>query len=485
MKIFELFLILSIFGFLISFFLKFDAIKKWTLYSSILFLMIHLLIEGNRWQLYPVYGLCALIPILYYFPNIKKWAKVIVVSFAMLNCGVSFALGILMPVMKFPEPSGSFSIGVQSLYLEDKSRKELLTKDDTDYRKLSVHIWYPSHQKIAKPENYMDQGYAEVFIRSKNMPSFIAGHFDLTKMHIERELSITNTNKLPIIILSHGLLWNSEMYTTIIEEIVSKGYIVIGIDHTYETFLTEYKGKRISWSRENIHKMNTNLDFKQYKEYEKLFTLEKDTIKKHDFMRKAIHSLPYFESLDRWSNDISFVINQLENFNVNTNHFLYQKLDMDSVGLLGHSWGGAAVTQNAAVNNKVKAVINMDGAQWGRLIDQKLEVPLMTLLADRDYQSFFTPNFYVYDKVVKDDFYEIIIKGTGHANFGDMSYWTKLHSLTDTGNINPIRMTHVTNKLILSFFDKYVRNNDTNLLKNFSASEYPEVVISLKKKNEK
>jgi len=150
---------------------------------------------------------------------------------------------------------------------------------------------------------------------------------------------------------------------------------------------------------------------------------------------------------------------------------------MNQVGLLGHSWGGAAVVQNASVNKKIKGVINMDGAQFGRVIDTTLKAPLLVMHADRDYDKFFTPNFYVYDQVAKNDYYLVTIKSTGHANFGDLGYWSKIHSLTETGEIDPDRMSYITNQLILAFFNKYVKRQSLEMKETFIQKEYPEIEI--------
>ncbi|WP_109097552.1 hypothetical protein [Aquimarina sp. AU58] len=476
MRILELFLLLSLTGFLICFFAQYLKIKKWLFYISIVFFVLHWLIEGIRWQMYLGYTTLLISIVLYYASNIKKIAKVSLVSLGLIITLISIVLCIIMPVIKFPEPSGTFSVGLESLYLEDKTREETLTKEKGDYRKLTINVYYPSDHEITKPIRYMDHGYAEAFVESKGMPAIIATHFDLTKTHTQKSLPIIKNKQLPIIILSHGLLWNSEMYTSIIEEIVSQGYVVFAIHHTYESFLSEYQGKRIKWSQKNIDDMNTEVDFGFVHEKMDLALNAKDK-RGNTAAYELIQYLPYFESLDRWSNDISFVIDQLAVLNEDSSNFLYQKLNMNQVGLLGHSWGGAAVVQNASVNKKIKGVINMDGAQFGRVIDTTLKAPLLVMHADRDYDKFFTPNFYVYDQVVKNDYYLVTIKSTGHANFGDLGYWSKIHSLTETGEIDPDRMSYITNQLILTFFNKYVKQQPLEMKETFIQKEYPEIEI--------
>ncbi len=482
MRILEILFLVSVTGLLITLFTKYYSIKKWTFYSSVLFVVLQIFIENIRWQMYLGYIALIIGILIFYTPILKKWAKIIGLSFGLLFCVLSVVLGVMMPVMKFPKPTGKYTVGLKTLYMEDTTRLEVFTAAEEDHRKVTVHVWYPSNQKVTNPERYMDQGYAEAFAVSKSMPSFITGHFNLTKTHIEKSLDIAEDQQFPVIVLSHGLLWNCEMYTTIIEEIVSRGYIVFGIDHLYESFLTEYQGKRIKWNDKNLKNMDTQMDFDYVTTTTALFRKEKDTAKKQELLYNLIQHVPYFESLDRWSSDVSFVINQITLLNSDVNSIFYQKLDVDRIGLLGHSWGGTAVVQKASTDNRIKAVINLDGAQWGRAIDNQLHVPLMAIYADRDYEQFFTPNFDVYDYISKNDYYSVTIQLSNHTNFGDMSYWTKLNSLTQTGTIDPERMTRITNELVLSFFDRYVKDKNLNLLHHFSKNKYPEISILQKNK---
>ncbi|TPN82157.1 alpha/beta hydrolase [Aquimarina algicola] len=477
MRVFEYLYLALLIGSILSSFLRRRILQHFIFYSCILILLLHVLIEGVRWQIYLGYFAFVLCAILFIKQNFIKWQKITLSAFGIISCLFSIALGVAMPVIQFPEPSGSFSIGVESIYLEDKTRKEILTRDNKDYRKLTAHIWYPSYDKIHKPEKYMDNGVAEAFATSKGMPSFIASHFDLTKIHIEHSLPIIKDKKMPVIILSHGLLWNSEMYVSIIEEIVSQGYIVVGIDHLYESFFTTHKGEKIKWNQDNIDRMNVGLDFKYMKSKMDLGLNEKNDKIRTQAIEELIEYLPYFESLDRWSDDISFVIDQILLLNTKPESFLYQKINQEQIGLLGHSWGGAAVVQQSTANPKIKAVINMDGAQWGRASDSILKTPLMLMHADRDYSTFFTPNFYVYHKIAKNDVYLATITSADHANFGDLSYWSKIKSLTQTGTIHEERMSHITNKLILCFFDKYLKGKDVKIQDKF-VEQYPEVEIN-------
>ncbi|MCK8524039.1 hypothetical protein M0D21_20850 [Aquimarina sp. D1M17] len=481
MRILELIFLICVLIGIVSFFIKRSSLIKYSLYVCTLLLILHLSIEQGRWQMFPGYFSFSLLILLYVFQKLNVWIRKLVLVFGLLFSVLSLVLANVLPVFQLPSPSGKYRVGEQTIFLEDHSRIEKLSEEQGAYRKLTIHIWYPSTHKITKPEVHMGKGYAEAFVQSKGMPSFIGSHFELIETHTQKLLPIIENKQFPVVLLSHGLLWNSKMYTSIVEEIVSNGYIVVGIDHIYESFMTEYKGKKLRWSQKNIDDMNVGLDFGYINERMNLGLQKENTASKSKAVLELNRYLPYFESLDRWSDDISFVLDQIEALNRNRESVFFKKFDLNKIGSLGHSWGGAAVVQNASVENRVKAVVNMDGAQWGRVVDTTIQKPLLVLHADRNYDTFFTPNFFVYDKITEEDYYLATIKYTGHANFGDLSYWSKIHSLTETGTIDPTRMSFITNSLIINFFDKYFDHRNSASQDHFFTTNLPEVHIVKKK----
>lgn len=478
MQLLEILLLISALIFLFGSF-KNSQFAKWSGILTMTILVLQLLFEGYRWQLIPVY-IALIFPLLNLLKPLNiKWLKATLIILSSLLVFLSGTLGHLLPVIKFPQPKGPYSIGQTALFIEDKNRDEIITPETTDFRKFTVQVWYPSEAKVKKPEIYLDEAYGSTFALSKGFPPFIVSHFNLTKTHIEKGLPIFSQKPLPVIILSHGLMWNNELYTSIIEEIVSQGYCVFGVEHTYEAPLTTFKGEKITWRQEYFNEVHSNGDFDGFMKLLDEFKLEKDTLKKGALMKRMIASFPgWTESMNTWAKDLRFFINELENVNDKPESFFFQKLNLDQIGLLGHSWGGAVVAHTAALDTRVKAVINMDGAQWGELIDTTLNTPFMAMYADRNYDEFFTPNFHIYEQVAKADFYEAFIQQSDHANFGDLGYWSKVPQLTGTGKIAPQRMTQITNELILSFFDQYVLNKKSDILARFQENTFPEVQLN-------
>ncbi len=477
MRTIEILLIISSISFLICYYLKLRKAAKWIFYFSLSTLILHFIIDNMRWQMVPEYISVFLIVLLFFNLLKIKWLKKITFVFILILIAISASLSILLPVVNFPEPTGEFNVGTKSIFLEDQTRLEGFTEESNDKRKIAIKIWYPSEEKIENPEKYLSGGFAEAFAASKGLPKFIFSHFRLTTTFSQENLSIVKKNKLPIIILSHGYLWNAELYSSIISELASQGFLIAGIEHSYEAPLVNWKDQKIYPIQTYFEKMNAKMDFDKWNKLQEEFKSSQNGSLSLNIMKEMMHMLPYTESVDRWAQDISFVIDELILRSENPGDFLYHKVDTSKIGLLGHSFGGGAVGQACAYDNRVKAGINMDGAQWGNLIDTTLNVPFMCMYADRDYDNFFTPNFLIYDHVCQNDYYEVTIKNSGHANFGDLGYWSSVHKLTETGTINPEKMTHFTTKLIIIFFRKYLNEKKIDIIQEFNNEYYHEIII--------
>jgi predicted dienelactone hydrolase len=61
------------------------------------------------------------------------------------------------------------------------------------------------------------------------------------------------------------------------------------------------------------------------------------------------------------------VVDELDEWN--DTGFFKGKLDLSNVGVFGHSRGGGAAGESLLIDSKIKAVANIDGVQWGQIVD--------------------------------------------------------------------------------------------------------------------
>ncbi|MEL6124240.1 MAG: hypothetical protein AAFR14_11000, partial [Bacteroidota bacterium] len=178
----------------------------------------------------------------------------------------------------------------------------------------------------------------------------------------------------------------------------------------------------------------------------------------------------------RWTRDLIVVADDIIQ-KKESNHPVFSNVDTTQLGLCGHSWGGAAAVNAAVHDGRFKSVSNLDGAVWADVMSDSLAIPMMTLYAERDYDSFFTPNFIVNEVIARNANIELQIAGADHASFGDLNYWSPIRGLTQTGTISPQRMTKMVAELLQSFYIDAVAGSSEELDEMIGSGLYPEITI--------
>ena len=197
MRLFEILILITLLLSLINlFFLK--KRSGWIHFQygiMVLIVLCHILLEGTRWQMLPVYVFTGIIFIIsmniafrYYNKRIRRDSLIkrilrfsgIFVTFLLLIF-VSI-LPILFPVFKLPKPSGPFAVGTTTLFLRDTTRLDTYLPETNRYREVSVRMWYPaSTHKNEKSLPYMLADEAQYMSGHMKLPSFFLNHFKQVK----------------------------------------------------------------------------------------------------------------------------------------------------------------------------------------------------------------------------------------------------------------------------------------------------------------
>lgn len=84
-----------------------------------------------------------------------------------------------------------------------------------------------------------------------------------------------------------------------------------------------------------------------------------------------------------WSADTHFVLDQLEQLNrSDPSNTFTGRLNLQAVGIFGHSFGGATAAQFCHDDNRCKAGIDIDGAPYGSVVRESLHQPFLFLTSD-------------------------------------------------------------------------------------------------------
>jgi predicted dienelactone hydrolase len=450
------------------------------LFLPLLFSLIQLLAVGPKWQLAPAYALAIGIPLLGLSPfRLPAFLRVTGLAAGLLLLLISGLLTYLFPVYKLPSPGGAYSVGTTYLHLTDTSRGEFISADPHDSRELMVRVWYPSD---ARPKGahyrYMPPTYGAAFAQKNGFPGFMLSHLDLIKSHSFPDLPLASSGApFPVLIFNHGYMWHSSMYTAQMEHLASQGYVVFGIDFTYETLVSHFPNeeKRLV-NQVFVDTIWHGVSYDYYIAMQDTFKQEAVLDKKIGLMRRLMDYTPFSSRVNHMALDVKFLIDEIEALNTKASAPWKGRLDTARIGVLGHSLGGAVAGVACSIDPRIKAGMNMDGTQWGSLIGARLDQPFLYMTPRRD-SAYFDLGHFVYALAAGHDFYTLTIEGTDHVNFGDLSFWSKLPAVTNAGPMEGYRAINIINQYTLSFFDKYLKGKPSPLLDSVQKT-YPEVQIS-------
>jgi len=449
-------------------FLKRILLKKVSKKNIMFFLLglvlLHLIMDGWRWQMFPVYILILVVIWRIHLIDIGVRIKLSFIRFfgyclLTLMLVLGWFLPFLLSVFSLPEPTGDYFVGSKWMHIQT-DREELITKDSLDKRELMVKVWYPTkHISDAKREAYIDEANRIGFIKKYSMgvlPPFTINYLDRIKTDVYQDAPI-GKETFPVLIFSPGYGSMSTGYYSLLTEIVSHGYIIINVTHTYESLGTTFPdGEMKFFDYEYLSKEDTG-SMEHIIPIKNAFTQDISFDERHRIIREASRGYVVTKIVKRWSDDLVSVMDRLENWN--DNGFFKDRMDLNKIGVFGHSRGGGAAGQVTIKDNRIKAAANIDGIQWGEMMDTIYQKPFLYISSDwpADHQDI---NSHVYVNKSTDYFYESKLLQSGHPNFMDIPFMIPIQSIAGTGSIDPKLGMKITTELVTSFFDRHLKNID-------------------------
>ena len=387
--------------------------------------------------------------------------------------------------LSVPQPSGPYAVGTKNFCFVDSSRPESFTPAPDDYREVAFRVWYPvlrvDDERLPVPllENASELG--QVYATYLPLPPGTLDVLSSVETHSYRDADMLESTELfPVVLFSHGYGAGMMQSTVLMEELASHGYVVVSVAHAYETspFLGEdgiIKGfdpgneEFLLRAKERSSTLGIQREIVATQDPHELELL----LREHSERRPKT-----IESLRIWADDVSFVLDKLEEMSCGGG-FFGGKLDTGRVGVLGHSFGGAASAQVCLTDERCLAGINIDGLGLGDILDENLAKPFMFVHHDNIAATNKTPNRLFFERS-EGPGYLVLVEGTRHLNFSDASipgYASIFLLPAETlGEIDGRRCLEIQNRYVTAFFDKHLRGLDSHLLDGL-ASGYPEVQI--------
>ncbi|MFD2334117.1 dienelactone hydrolase [Cohnella sp. GCM10020058] len=456
-----------------------------------LFMVIQLTVEGYRVQLIFPYCLTVIYLVISGYRYFKKSRSKNIPRFISGSASIAAAIMLVIttvllyafPVFKLPEPTGEYMVGTHAFHLVDTSRDEIYDKAGDRKRELMVQVWYPAQVGNGKQAPFIPDTRTLSYMASNyGLPGFTLQHLKYVSSHAYSGAEVSTAQPIyPLILGNPGFGSSRFLHTTQAENLASHGYIVAVIDHTYNTFATQFPDGRITTSTTNG-----------------LFSSN------HDYRTESGNRDQLGKVL---TDDVTFVLDQFERIQSGQIPSLLKgRIDLGHVGTFGHSIGGATAF-DASYDPRIAVGVDLDGALY-RLRDREgLQKPFLFMNSESEFERLkMAMDNHVYtdaelkrmgnsrawmDQVTADKKLELermrdtvaaggqflYIDKTEHLNFTDVAFISPVFKwLGVTGKIDSVRANATINAYMLDFFDLYLKNQGGRLLKGPN-SHYPEVRV--------
>ncbi|MBL7648888.1 MAG: dienelactone hydrolase family protein [Candidatus Hydrogenedentes bacterium] len=338
----------------------------------------------------------------------------------------------LFAVAESPESPGPYPVGVTTIQMQDPSRMDPTLKAP---RPLLVEIWYPAAEsaRAGTPAKFTDFFMGGKDIQMNTILT-IAFRFNITEIdkHFKtlavRDGEIAD-GKFPLLIFSHGNGGMRSQSTFWCDHMASHGYIVVAPDHTRNACATSFEGKVIPYDNEGRPQA----------------------------------------ALDR-PKDVSFLIDQLGQLNGDAKSHFFGKVDLENIGVAGHSFGGFTAMAAVAQDPRIDAIAPMAG-----VVPESISAsprPLLLFIATEDDTIGEKGNAgaRAYFEATTAPKYLVEFKDGGHYTFSDMDqinpkWGDGAGSGTRITNGQPLeyfsmRRAHtLTNGYSVAFFDKFLKGD--------------------------
>lgn len=351
--------------------------------------------------------------------------------------------------VELPAPRGPYAVGRMLFEWVDTTRAEPYAPELGAHRKLTVWVWYPAApQPGAVPAAYLPGRWAQVTQQS-NFQFIFAQSLDSVRVHAVESAPVAGDGApYPVLVLMPGMNLAATDYTTLAEGLAGRGYVVAAVNPTYSAPVVVFAdGGIVQSSRDAI-----------FDPSEALAT--------------------------EWARDATFVADRLAELSAGTGP-LAGALDVERLGLLGHSFGGTAATQACRLDARCLAAVALDAEPHPEVISSGFDRPLMLLMGEAagafaatcdDECRRFDQEMLARLRQLPGEHYRVLVRGARHYNFLDAAiFFSPIYRFYGAlGPMDGRRGLAVIQEYTMAFFDRYLKQQPASLLTG-DTTGYPEV----------
>ncbi|MEU8226993.1 hypothetical protein [Kribbella sp. NPDC048915] len=378
---------------------------------------------------------------------------------------------------RLPAPTGRKALGTTALHLIDRDRPD--PSMPSGHRELMISLWYPAALSgTAQYAKYLPPKTAAAVDEAWTGEDGLAvppGSFDFanTVTHSRVDVPVQRLRH-PVVLFSPGYQYSRFVNTALVEDLASRGYVVVTIDHTHEAPVEFPRGR-----------------------------LQPGTSEPADAGRIR-------QAVETRTADTRFVLNQLERIaggrNVDAEGKdlpagLADGLDLPKVGMFGIGLGGYVAANTMLVDDRIRSGIDLDGTlqddrvrgPLGEVAESGLDRPFLLFGSDETQRTdpgkeYYDPSWASFwaarpggklnltlagakQKAFTD--YQFVFAQLFHEIYGDDPIITSVMTAL-VGRVPPARSVLAQREYVGAFFDQTVRRRPALLLRGQS-SRFPEV----------
>jgi dienelactone hydrolase len=361
---------------------------------------------------------------LLYRPGRPSWRRAV-------SMGIIAALALVIATtmstvvhLQLPTPTGSYETGKAVAVWTDPSREEPATAATADRREVRIVAWYPADPGTGTAASYVAdlESIAEGLVASGQVGSLEAAGLRFVRDPARAAaLVATHEPAYPVVLLSPGNATNVEFYSALAEDLASHGFVVIGLDHPYQSAAVALDGQVAVYAGD-------------------------PPLGEAGAVTSA--------RIDERVADVAFVLDTLSAGGAGL-ELLDGRLDLTRVGIMGHSNGGVAAAE-ACRDPRIDACLNIDGQLAGGPFSARPgpaapTKPFMYLTKETELH----PGLAALFEEAGDDTFRVVVPAAEHDEFADVAMFRP--RLLPTQN-NADDVVTVSRGLSRAFFDHTLRD---------------------------
>ena len=325
------------------------------------------------------------------------------------------------PKLAVAPPTGPDHVGTIAVPVFDPSR----------HRELMIQLWYPTRATRGRPAPYFTPAVARLVAAARHIPAAVV----TTTVTHAFEAAKPAPGKHPVVLCSPGSGEMRNDATAVVEELASRGFVTVGIDHTGESQFVQFPDGRIvrGTFRDTGPASNT----------------------REVGVRVA---------------DVAAVLRALPA--ISRHGLLAGALDLRHIGMFGFSLGGATAAAAMRQLPAIQAGLDMSGTLYGDAVTTPLARPFL-LLADALTSNQTDPTWQSGWRELHGFRREIELRRSGHLDFADFAGFIDTLGLQSRypgvlGTIPAPAAITATRQLVTAYFD-YFLNHDKDALTMLNA----------------